>query len=214
MSISGGSLLEKYFLLSNKQINQLFELKKLYTYWNPKINVISRKDLDFIEEHHFLHSLAIAKLIHFKKGTEILDVGTGGGFPGIPLAILFPEVSFTLIDSIGKKVNVAKDIINELKLENVNTQNIRAEHLSESLTFDFVVSRAVTQLVNFWPWIENRFKKKSCHDLKNGLLALKGGDLSDEIQNFGKKVTLYPIKEYFEEEYFETKLILYKKCSG
>lgn len=193
--------------LSQHQIDQLTALENLYNHWNSQINVISRKDMEHFYEHHVLHSLGIAKVIQFIKGTEILDVGTGGGFPGIPLAILFPEVNFHLVDSIGKKIKVVNEVANAIELKNLIAEHKRAEEVKAK--FDFVVSRAVTRLVNFYPWVHNSFKKESFNKLDNGILYLKGIDLTEEFDELRKPYQLYPLKEYFQEEFFETKGVIF-----
>lgn len=193
--------------LSQHQIDQLSALENLYNNWNSQINVISRKDMEHFYEHHVLHSLGIAKVIQFIKGTEILDVGTGGGFPGIPLAILFPEVNFHLVDSIGKKIKVVNEVANAIELKNLIAEHKRAEEVKAK--FDFVVSRAVTRLVNFYPWVHNSFKKESFNELDNGILYLKGIDLTEEFDELRKPYQLYPLKEYFQEEFFETKGVIF-----
>lgn len=193
--------------LSQHQIDQLSALENLYNHWNSQINVISRKDMEHFYEHHVLHSLGIAKVIQFIKGTEILDVGTGGGFPGIPLAILFPEVNFHLVDSIGKKIMVVNEVANAIELKNIIAEHKRAEEVKAK--FDFVVSRAVTRLVNFYPWVHNSFKKESFNELDNGILYLKGIDLTEEFDELRKPYQLYPLKEYFQEEFFETKGVIF-----
>ncbi|HEX8547464.1 MAG TPA: 16S rRNA (guanine(527)-N(7))-methyltransferase RsmG [Cytophagaceae bacterium] len=201
-------LILKYFKnLSTQQIDQFHNAVTLYKEWNEKINVISRKDIDFILERHILHSLAIAKFIDFKSGTKVLDVGTGGGFPGVPLAIFFPEVKFTLIDSIGKKIKVVTEVSNQLGLKNVVPLNGRAEDVEGK--FDFVVSRAVTKILPFYHWVRNKFEKESAHGLKNGILYLKGGDLTEELSELKKSYKIFEIQSFYEEEFFETKKILY-----
>jgi 16S rRNA (guanine527-N7)-methyltransferase len=200
----------KYFPnLDNHKKAQIAALKPLYDDWNTKINLISRKDMDNFYLHHVLHALSIAKVIDFESGTDILDVGTGGGFPGIPLAILFPEVSFVLIDSIGKKIKVVQDIVQQIGLKNVEALQIRAEQLNEN--FDFVVSRAVTDLPTFYNWVRYKIRKKSFNRLQNGILYLKGGDLKNEIAAIKRPVKLYPISEIFPEPYFDEKYIVYLK---
>lgn len=181
----------------------------LYAHWNEQINVISRKDIEQLYERHILHSLAIAKVIQFKKGTKILDVGTGGGFPGIPLAILFPEVDFLLVDSIGKKIKVVKEVAQALELKNLRALHSRAEQIDEK--FDFVVSRAVTTLPDFMKWVNDKYLVKSFNDLPNGLLYLKGGNLEDEIASVVSKTKLFDIQNFFQEEFFETKKVVYVK---
>lgn len=193
--------------LTPQQQQQFQELQQLYCFWNEQINVISRKDIDLLYERHVLHSLGIAKIISFLPGENILDVGTGGGFPGIPLAILFPETHFHLVDSIGKKIKVVKEVSQTLGLQNVKATHARAEEINEK--FDFVVSRAVTQLKDFYPWVKNKFNKQSKNQLKNGILYLKGGDLTQEIAESGLKIQQYLLSDYFAEEFFETKKVIY-----
>jgi len=208
------SLIKHYFSSPNLPIKKFEEMMELYRFWNEKINVISRKDVDNLEVHHILHSLSIAKFIDFRPGTQVLDVGTGGGFPGIPLALIFPDTEFYLVDSIGKKIKVVENIAQDLGLKNIRARVSRAENLPLQPKFDFVVSRAVTQLKDFWPWVKDRFKGKMEHSIPNGLIALKGGDLAQEIQNFEKKVELFPLKNYFQESFFETKYILFVPGNG
>ncbi len=198
----------KYFPnLSSNQILQFESLLDLYASWNAKINVISRKDMDSFYERHVLHSLGIAKVMNFKAGTHVLDVGTGGGFPGIPLAILFPKTNFLLIDSIGKKINVVNDVVEQLQLTNVSTAHQRAEHVKKP--FDFVVSRAVTRMPAFIDWIEKGFSKKSINDFPNGILYLKGGDLTEELSSIDYHHNSFDLADYFEEDFFETKKVVY-----
>lgn len=194
--------------LSDLQKDQFNKLDELYRFWNAQINVISRKDIDKLYLHHILHSLAIAKVISFLPGEKILDVGTGGGFPGIPLAILFPETQFHLVDSIGKKIKVVNEVARGIGLKNLVASHARAEQINDR--FDFIISRAVTQLKDFYPWIRSKFNKDSKNSLKNGVLYLKGGDLNEEILQSGlKNVTRYPINDYFTEEFFDTKFVIY-----
>jgi 16S rRNA (guanine527-N7)-methyltransferase len=201
-------IIQEYFPnLSETQKEQFAQLLPLYQDWNSKINVISRKDMEQFYEHHVLHSLGIAKVIQFKSGTKVLDVGTGGGFPGIPLAILFPETDFFLVDSIGKKIKVVNAVAEAIGLKNVRAQQVRAEELKEQ--FDFVVSRAVTVLPEFQGWVKNKFLKKSFSNLPNGILYLKGGDLTEELTPFKGKVKTFELKDYFKEEFFETKKVVY-----
>ena len=196
----------KYFTdLSKKQIKQLSELQELYERWNAQINVISRKDISELYINHVLHSLALAKVVQFKKGTKILDIGTGGGFPGIPLAILFPEVEFLLVDSIGKKIKVVNEVSTAIGLTNIRTMHQRAENINES--FDFVVSRAVTNMTDFKKWVKGKFNNKHNNALKNGILYLKGGDLTEELR--GISHSKYEIADFFEEDFFKTKKIIY-----
>ncbi|MDB5000001.1 MAG: rRNA methyltransferase [Mucilaginibacter sp.] len=201
-------ILLKYFPdITAKQQEQFARLQELYTLWNSQINVISRKDIDLLYERHVLHSLGIAKVMSFLPGENVLDVGTGGGFPGIPLAILFPETQFYLVDSIGKKIKVVNEVASVLGLKNVKASHARAEEIKEK--FDFVVSRAVTQLKDFYPWVKDKFNKTSKNKLPNGILYLKGGDLTQEIADAGLAVQQYHLKDYFEEEFFETKQVIY-----
>jgi 16S rRNA (guanine527-N7)-methyltransferase len=195
--------------LTTLQKQQFEQLVGLYDFWNNQINVISRKDIDQLFERHVLHSLGIAKIMPFLPGEKVLDVGTGGGFPGIPLAILFPETDFYLVDSIGKKIKVVQEITNALGLKNVRSAHLRAEQVKEK--FDFIVSRAVTRLSEFYPWIEGKFSKNSKNSLPNGILYLKGGDLTEEIAESGLTVQLFHIKDYFSEEFFDTKQVVYIK---
>ena len=201
-------LIYKYFPgLSEKQYRQFKLLQNLYENWNGKINVISRKDLDHLYERHILHSLAIAKVIRFKNNTSILDVGTGGGFPGIPLAILFPDSQFHLVDSIGKKIKVVNEVASGIGLTNLTAEQIRAENINSS--YDFVVSRAVTAFPTFYNWVRTKIKNNSANELKNGILYLKGGELSEELKNFETKIISYNISEFFTESFFETKKVIY-----
>jgi 16S rRNA (guanine527-N7)-methyltransferase len=193
--------------ISSKQKQQFKELYSLYEFWNNQINVISRKDFDFFYERHVLHSLAIAKVILFVPKTKILDVGTGGGFPGIPLAILFPECSFHLCDSIGKKVKVVDEVSKALQLKNVTTSHSRVEEIDEK--FDFVVSRAVTAMPIFLTWIQQKIEKKNRNTLKNGVLYLKGGDLTEEMKEVKQKVVYHDIANFFSEDFFQTKKVVY-----
>lgn len=203
-------IVEKYFTgLSDKQVEQFRQLEGLYREWNEKINVISRKDIDALSVHHVLHSLAIAKVISFKVGTKVLDVGTGGGFPGIPLAIMFPEVDFFLVDSIGKKIKVVEGVAGALGLKNVTARQVRVETMKEK--FDFIVSRAVTAFPAFVTLTRGRIRESSFNDLANGILYLKGGDFEEEIKDFRNRVSIYNIPDFFEEEFFETKKLIYMK---
>ena len=200
------SLILKYFPeITDEQKQQFEKLEQLYTEWNEKINVISRKDMDGLYEKHILHSLGIAKVMPFADGTKVLDIGTGGGFPGIPLAILFPEVSFTLIDSIGKKIKVVEAVSEGLRLKNVTAVHGRAEKLKEK--FHFVVSRAVTQMPEFLRWLKGKFEKEQFNGKHNGVLYLKGGDLAEELA--GLRCEIFQLKNYFEEEFFDTKKVVY-----
>ena len=204
-------LILKYFPdLSSHQQQQFQQLLPLYKFWNGQINVVSRKDIDLLYERHVLHSLGIAKVCSFLPGEAVLDVGTGGGFPGIPLAILFPETHFHLVDSIGKKIKVVKEVSQAAEIINIQATHARAEEIDEK--FDFVVSRAVTQLKDFYPWVKNRFNKQSRNKLKNGILYLKGGDLQQEISESGLKAQEFPLRNYFEEDFFETKKVIYVKA--
>ena len=201
-------LILKYFPnLTERQKEQFAALPDLYNDWNSKINVISRKDMDNFVEHHVLHSLAIAKVVQFKTMCDIMDLGTGGGFPGIPLAIMFPDANFYLVDSIGKKIKVVKDVAEQLQLKNVTAEQIRAEQVQRD--FDFIVSRAVTNLSQFAGWVKGKISDIHYHKLRNGIIYLKGGDLTDELAPFRKKVRTWDIAEFFEEPYFETKKVIY-----
>ncbi|HEX9980041.1 MAG TPA: 16S rRNA (guanine(527)-N(7))-methyltransferase RsmG [Flavobacterium sp.] len=192
--------------LTQEQIAQFQLLENLYSEWNAKINVISRKDIDFLYVRHVLHSLAIAKIQPFADGAAILDVGTGGGFPGIPLAILFPETEFFLIDIIQKKITVVKAVVDALGLKNVNAEQMRAENIKGN--FDFIISRAVTNMPDFVAWVKQKVRKEQKHELQNGILYLKGGDLTEELQDF-PKATQYDISDFFEDEFFETKKVVH-----
>ena len=206
--MSNADLLFHYFpRLTASQKNQYLQLADLYKDWNEKINVISRKDIDNLYINHVLHSLGIAQVVSFKPGSIILDVGTGGGFPGIPLAIFFPDTQFHLVDSIGKKITVVKNVADALGLKNVTAEQIRAEQLKAE--YDFIVSRAVTRLKEFYAWVHKRIKKKSVHDLFNGILYLKGGDLDEELAELKKPYQIFELSDYFKEEFFETKKIVY-----
>ncbi|MFT7334953.1 MAG: 16S rRNA (guanine527-N7)-methyltransferase [Porticoccaceae bacterium] len=197
----------KYFpYLTDIQKEQFGKLDFLYHDWNEKINVISRKDIDALYTKHVLHSLGIAKIIKFEPGTFVLDVGTGGGFPGIPLAILFPETRFFLIDIIGKKIKVVQAIAEALELKNVKAEQLRAENVKGD--FDFIVSRAVTNMPDFVSWVKNKIKKNNKHELKNGILYLKGGDLTEELKDF-PKATEYNLADFFEDEFFQTKKVVH-----
>ena len=199
-------IIQKYFPdLSTKQQKQFSDLQYLYTHWNVQINVISRKDISALYKKHILHSLAIAKVIQFEKGTKILDLGTGGGFPGIPLAILFPEADFLLVDSICKKIKVVNEVSSEINLTNVRTLHERAENINEK--FDFVVSRAVTNMTEFKTWVKGKFNKKHRNSMKNGILYLKGGDLSQELKGIAHQS--FSIADFFEEDFFDTKKVIY-----
>ncbi|WP_300796252.1 16S rRNA (guanine(527)-N(7))-methyltransferase RsmG [uncultured Bacteroides sp.] len=201
-------IIQKYFPeLTDIQKEQFMALYDLYTDWNSKINVISRKDITNLYEHHVLHSLGIAKVINFRPGTEIMDLGTGGGFPGIPLAIMFPDTHFHLVDSIGKKVKVATEIASAIGLKNVTTRHCRAEE--EKQLFDFVVSRAVMPLTDLLKIIRKNIKKEQHNALPNGLICLKGGELQNEVMPVKHQTVMYDLKDYFEEEFFETKKVVY-----
>jgi 16S rRNA (guanine527-N7)-methyltransferase len=202
------SIIQKYFpQLTTRQLEQFSKLDALYRDWNAKINVISRKDIDQLYLHHVLHSLAIARYYRFVPGTKILDFGTGGGFPGIPLAIMFPDANFYLIDSVGKKIKVVQDVVQQLGLKNVRAEQIRAEQVDGD--FDFIVSRAVTTLSEFTGWVKGKVSDTHYHKLRNGILYLKGGDLTEELAPFRKKVRTWDISDFFEEEFFETKKVIY-----
>ena len=200
-------LVLKYFQdLTEIQQEQFKRLYDLYLEWNSQINVISRKDIEELYLRHVLHSLGIIKVVQFKAGTKIMDVGTGGGFPGIPLAIMYPECSFHLVDSINKKLKVVNGITEDLGLTNVKTSHARVEAIDDN--YDFIVSRAVTAMPMFVSWVKRKITKKSNHELKNGILYLKGGDLTEELKSF-PKATLYNLKDYFEEDFFDTKKVVH-----
>ncbi|MBK0382412.1 16S rRNA (guanine(527)-N(7))-methyltransferase RsmG [Pedobacter sp. SD-b] len=202
-------IIQKYFPnLTQIQIKQFDLLLGLYQNWNSQINVISRKDIDLLYERHILHSLGIAEVCGFLPNQSVLDVGTGGGFPGIPLAILFPETQFLLVDSIGKKIKVVNEVSSAIGLKNLKAVHSRAEQINEK--FDFIVSRAVTQLKDFYPWIKGKFKKESTNRLPNGVLYLKGGNLDQELKDSQlNNIKLYPLKDYFGEDFFDTKYVVY-----
>lgn len=198
--------IQKYFDLSSEQKKQFDQLYPFYKDWNSKINVISRKDIDQLYINHVLHSLGIAKIVDFLPQANILDVGTGGGFPGIPLAILFPETQFHLVDSVGKKLKVVNSIAQHIGLNNIKTTHDRVENIDEK--FDFIVSRAVTRMPEFVGWVKDKVKKDSKHKLKNGILYLKGGDLTQELSKY-KNAEIYPLNAYFSEAFFKTKKVVY-----
>ncbi len=201
-------LVRKYFPeLTDAQFHQIEQLGPLYTDWNAKINLVSRKDIDQLYLHHILHSLSIAKVMPFADGSDILDIGTGGGFPGIPLAILYPKCRFTLVDSIGKKIMVVNEVANAIGLTNVVGIHDRAQHIKKQ--FDFVVSRAVTRMEEFIPLTQNKFKTKQINAFPNGILYLKGGDLSGELRTVKKSTDVFALSDYFEEPFFETKSVVY-----
>ena len=205
-------LIKEYFPnLSRRQLNQFELLESLYKEWNEKINVISRKDTEELYERHVLHSLAIAKVIKFKENSKILDVGTGGGFPGIPLAIMYPNSEFLLVDSIGKKIKVVNAIADSLDLSNLRAIHTRAEDVNEK--FDFVVSRAVTQMPLFLNWVKGKFKSNSKHQLPNGILYLKGGDLTQELNPVKEDIQLFVISAFFKEDFFDTKKVVYVRMT-
>jgi 16S rRNA (guanine527-N7)-methyltransferase len=206
--LQNATVIFHYFTdLSERQKKQFEQLGSLYKEWNDKINVISRKDIENIYINHVLHSLGIAKVMVFKPGTEVLDVGTGGGFPGIPLAILFPEVKFHLVDSIGKKITVVKEVTDALGLKNVTAEQIRAEQVKQK--YDFIVSRAVTRMKEFYGWVHNKVKVDSKNSLDNGILYLKGGDLEEEMSELKHPYSSYDLADFFQEEFFETKHVVY-----
>jgi 16S rRNA (guanine527-N7)-methyltransferase len=199
--------IQKYFKdLTEEQLDQLNKLQYLYQDWNLKINVVSRKDIDELYLRHVLHSLGIAKVISFKPGSRIIDIGTGGGFPGIPLAILFPESQFHLVDSIGKKIKVVDEVVQGLDLKNVISTNSRAESIQGQ--YEFIVSRAVARMDSFVGWVKHLVAKKNIHEIRNGILYLKGGDLSEELSGF-PKANIIPMNSFFDEPYFETKSIVH-----
>ena len=204
----GVELIFKHFPeLSEKQKNQFSKLSELYSFWNDQINVISRKDMDHFYERHVLHSLSISKVQSFKDGSRILDIGTGGGFPGVPLAILFPECQFVLVDSIGKKIKVVNEVCNALEIKNVTTFHTRAEDIKEQ--FDFIVSRAVTAMPEFLKWVKGKFLTENKNKLRNGILYLKGGDLTEEMRLIKQKPRYNNITNFFDYDFFETKKVVY-----
>lgn len=199
-------ILKQFPNLTDLQKSQFAQLEALYTEWNAKINVISRKDIEELYTRHVLHSLGIAKVMEFVPGAKVLDVGTGGGFPGIPLAILFPETDFYLVDVIAKKIKVVQEVAKALGLKNARAEQKRAENINEE--FDFIVSRAVTNMPDFVAWVRGKIKKDQKHTLPNGILYLKGGDLTEELAVF-QKVTLYNLSDYFSDAFFETKKVVH-----
>ncbi|MBX2915628.1 MAG: 16S rRNA (guanine(527)-N(7))-methyltransferase RsmG [Cyclobacteriaceae bacterium] len=206
--MNGVEIIRHYFPeLTSSQYNQFEKMSGLYQAWNEKINVVSRKDIENIYINHILHSLGIAKVISFKPGADVLDVGTGGGFPGVPLAVLFPETHFHLVDSIGKKITVVTEVSKALGLKNVMAEQVRAEQLKGK--YDFIISRAVTRMKEFHGWIHNKVKKESVHTLDNGILYLKGGDLDEEMNELKRPYSVYNLPDYFQEEFFETKKVIY-----
>lgn len=207
MTLSIDILLKYFPELTASQQKQFAALQPLYAEWNEKINVVSRKDIDNLYVNHVLHSLGIAKVASFLPGADVLDVGTGGGFPGIPLAILFPETKFHLVDSIGKKIKVVEAVAAGAGIKNVTATHLRAEEIKTK--YDFVVSRAVTRMNEFYGWVANKFKKENQHDLANGILYLKGGDLTDEMAELAMRYQSFNLPDYFQEEFFETKKVIY-----
>lgn len=206
--MKGLTLIKHHFPdLSKEQLRQMEQLQDLYEDWNAQINVISRKDTENFYERHVLHSLAIAKVVSFVDGSKIMDIGTGGGFPGIPLAILFPACNFLLVDSIGKKIKVVNEVAKALGLKNVKGIHERAEKIDQQ--FDFIVSRAVTAMPAFLKWTKGKFLKENRNKFKNGIFYLKGGDLSEEMKPVKKAVQYFPISDFFEDEFFETKKVVY-----
>ncbi|MCA6073723.1 16S rRNA (guanine(527)-N(7))-methyltransferase RsmG [Fulvivirga sedimenti] len=211
--MDSSKIVERYFNgLSDVQKDQFQQLGALYAEWNQQINVISRKDTDHFYEHHVLHSLGIARIISFEPGTKILDVGTGGGFPGIPLAILFPDCRFHLVDSIGKKIKVVNAVADSLGLSNVSAEAIRAEQVKGK--YDFVVSRAVTRMKPFLQWVSNKISHEQRNGLPNGVLYLKGGDLSDEMSEIKRNFEIFDLSDYYTEDFFETKKVVYVQLTS
>ena len=201
-------IIEKYFPnITDYQKKQFQQLKPLYERWNSQINLISRKDINSLYERHVLHSLSIAKFITFEPGTKLMDLGCGGGFPGIPLAILFPKASFTMIDSIRKKIKVVQEIADSIGLNNIQVHHLRAEKVNES--FDFVITRAVAPMIDLVKWTRKHYNKEHKHVIENGIIALKGGDLDKELVSFGNRKTEIQLSDYFEEAFFETKKIIH-----
>lgn len=209
--MEGVSVITKYFKnLDDLQLQRFTQLGALYATWNERVNLVSRKDIEHLYERHILHSLSIARFIKFKPDVKVMDLGTGGGFPGIPLAICFPEVQFTLIDSIAKKMRVVEDLVQVLELKNVSTIVGRAENIKGS--FDYVVSRAVAPLSEIYAWTGKSIAKKQQHAMPNGIICLKGGDLRDELMPFKNRVEVHEIHDWFDEEFFETKKLVYLPC--
>lgn len=203
----------KYFPdLTEDQKDKFSRLKPLYEEWNEKINVISRKDMEHFYERHVLHSLGIAKVMEFQPGSKVLDIGTGGGFPGIPLAIMFPDTHFHLVDSIGKKITVVKEVAKALKLSNVEAQQTRAEELVRK--YDFIISRAVTRFANFYPWVKGKFRKEDFNEFPNGIFLLKGGDVDEEMEERQVSYVTYHLDDYFKEDFFDTKKVVYVPWEG
>jgi len=206
--ITDQRIIEKYFPnLTYNQKGQFQQLKPLYDKWNSQINVISRKDINQLYERHVLHSLSIAKFIAFEPGTKLMDLGCGGGFPGIPLAILFPEVSFIMIDSVGKKIKVVQEIADTTGLKNIQTHHMRAEKVKDS--FDFIITRAVAPMMDLVKWTRKKYIKEQRHSIENGIIALKGGDLGKELASWGNIMSLVHLSDYFEEDFFKTKKIIH-----
>ncbi len=206
--MDNADLIFRYFpAMTSSQRAQIEQLRPLYEAWNDRINVISRKDIGNLYTNHVLHSMAIGRIVAFQPGANVLDVGTGGGFPGIPLAILFPDTQFHLVDSIGKKIAVVKEVVAALGLKNVQAQQIRAEELKSR--YDFIVSRAVTRFSEFYTWVRGQVKPVSRHAMKNGILYLKGGDLAEELAELNHPYTLFDLHNYFEEPFFETKKLVH-----
>ena len=209
--MDAGIIRQHFPELTDSQFEQFSRLKELYLDWNAKINVISRKDTDDFYVRHVLHSLGIAKVMKFADDSQVLDIGTGGGFPGIPLAILFPNVQFHLVDSIGKKIKVVDGVAEELGLKNVRTSHARAEDIKEQ--YDFIVSRAVTAMPQFMPWTKGKFLKRSINPLRNGILYLKGGDLKEELAPLRHPYIVHPLSDFFKDEFFDTKAVVYVKVN-
>lgn len=208
MEISTMNIIKKYFpQLTPTQEDKLGQLGELYAFWNAQINVISRQDVENLYERHVLHSLSIAKVVEFREFANILDIGTGGGFPGIPLAIMFPESEFHLVDSIGKKIKVVEEIAKALELNNVRAQHCRAEQADGD--YDFVVTRAVARITPLYGWVKHKISQNHVHPLRNGVLALKGGDLDEEMAELKRKYRIYELNQFFDEAFFETKKIVY-----
>lgn len=206
--ITDQKIIEKYFPnLTDNQKGQFQQLKPLYEEWNSQINVISRKDINQLYERHVLHSLSIAKFITFEPGTKLMDLGCGGGFPGIPLAILFPKVSFTMIDSVGKKIKVVQEIADFTGLKNIQTHHMRAEKVMDN--FDFIITRAVAPMMDLVKWTRKKYIKEQRHSIENGIIALKGGDLGKELASCGSSKNLVNLSDYFEEDFFKTKKIIH-----